>query len=140
MINISSGVPQGSILGPILFLIFFNDLPNSTLLKILLFCDDTTIIASGKNLNELTALVNIELQKISQWFRANDMSLHPSKTKFTIFYPTPSLIPWNEINLYFDENELDSPNPNPVLRKKIEFVNHESNKILRNLFRSSIKL
>ena len=127
MINISSGVPQGSILGPILFLIFFNDLPNSTLLKILLFCDDTTIIASGKNLNELTALVNIELQKISQWFRANDMSLHPSKTKFTIFYPTPSLIPWNEINLYFDENELDSPNPNPVLRKKIEFVNHESN-------------
>ena len=127
MINISSGVPQGSILGPILFLIFFNDLPNSTLLKILLFCDDTTILASGKNLNELVEFVNFELQKISQWFRANDMSLHPCKTKFTVFYPTPSLIPWNEINLFFDENEPDSPNPNPLLRKAIGFVNHESN-------------
>lgn len=127
MINISSGVPQGSILGPILFLLFFNDLPNSTLLKILLFCDDTTILASGKNLNELIEVVNFELQKISQWFRANDMSLHPSKTKFTVFYPTPSLIPWNDINLYFDENEPNTPDPNPQLRKKIGFVNHESN-------------
>ena len=127
MINISSGVPQGSILGPILFLLFFNDLPNSTLLKILLFCDDTTILASGKNLNELIEFVNFELQKISQWFRANDMSLHPSKTKFTVFYPTPSLIPWNDINLYFDENEPNIPVPNPQLRKKIGFVNHESN-------------
>ena len=55
------------------------------------------------------------------------MSLHPSKTKFTVFYPTPSLIPWNDINLYFDENEPNIPVPNPQLRKKIGFVNHESN-------------
>ena len=52
MINISSGVLQGCILGPILFLLSFNDLLNSTLLKLLLFSDDTSILASGKNLNE----------------------------------------------------------------------------------------
>jgi exonuclease III len=124
--NISSGVPQGSILGPVLFLIFFNDLPKSTLLHLLLFCDDTTILASGKNLKELVVFVNSELQKISQWFRSNQMALHPNKTKFTIFYPTPSLIPWNDINIYFDDNEPDSPNPDPTLRKRISFVNHES--------------
>ena len=39
----------------------------------------------------------------------------------------PSLVPWNDINLYFDENEPNIQNPNPLLRKKIGFVNHESN-------------
>ena len=126
-LEIDSGVPQGSILGPILFLIFFNDLPKTTLLKILLFCDDTTILASGKNLNELVTFVNCELKNISQWFRANQMSLHPNKTKFTVFYPTPSLIPWGDINLYFDDNDPNTPDPNPLLLHKIDFVNHESN-------------
>lgn len=125
-LEVDSGVPQGSILGPILFLIFFNDLPKSTLLKLLLFCDDTTILASGKNLNDLISFVNTELQNISQWFRANQMCLHPNKTKFTIFSPSPSLIPWNEINLYFDENDPNTLNPNPLLKHKIDFVNHES--------------
>jgi hypothetical protein len=54
------------------------------------------------------------------------MCLHPNKTKFTIFSPSPSLIPWNEINLYFDENDPNTLNPNPLLNHKIDFVNHES--------------
>ena len=87
MNEMTSGVAQGSILGPILFLIFINDLPKSTLLKLLLFCDDTTILASGKNLNELIEFVNLELSKICEWFRSNQLSLHPGKTKFTIFLP-----------------------------------------------------
>ncbi len=126
LLTVDSGVPQGSILGPILFLIFFNDLPRSSLLYMLLFCDDTTILASGKNLNDLVNFVNIELRKISQWFRANGMSLHPVKTRFTIFHTQGQTIPWDDINLVIDENDPDCTNYNHDLVKKLEYVNNSS--------------
>ena len=122
--NVKSGVPQGSVLGPILFLIFFNDLPCSTLLKVLLFADDTTLIASGKNLLELVNFVNHELKKISAWFRANQMVLHPDKTKFTIFHSKPSNIPWDDIKIFIDENENFTQDPG--LKRPLSFVNHMS--------------
>ena len=122
--NVKSGVPQGSVMGPILFLIFFNDLPCSTLLKVLLFADDTTLIASGKNLSVLVNFMNHELKKISAWFRANQMVLHPDKTKFTIFHSKPSNIPWDDIKIFIDENE--NLNHDPSLKKSISFVNHMS--------------
>ena len=126
LLEVESGVPQGSILGPILFLIFFNDLIKSSSLFMLLFCDDTTILASGPNLNELVNKVNIELQKISQWFRSNEMSLHPLKTKFTVFHSPGQIIPWDEINLVIDENDPNCSNYDPNLIKKLEYVNSNS--------------
>ena len=123
---ITSGVPQGSILGPILFLIYINDLTNSTLLYVLLFADDTTLLASGKNLNELIEFVNFELRKISQWFRANKMLLHPIKTKFTVFCTEPENIPWDEINIYLDENDIDTDMYDINLRRNISYINHRS--------------
>ena len=120
------GVPQGSILGPILFLIFFNDITKSTALYMLLFCDDTTILASGSNIHELVTQVNSELRKISQWFRSNGMSLHPIKTKFTIFHSPGQNIPWDEINLVIDENDPECTYYNPNLVRKLEYVNGES--------------
>ena len=113
-------------LGPILFLIFFNDLPCSTLLKVLLFADDTTLIASGKNLLELVNFVNHELKKISAWFRANQMVLHPNKTKFTIFHAKPNTIPWDDIHIFIDENEPDSLNQDPSFKKSLSYINHKS--------------
>merc|ERR1712102_52873 len=114
--NMYCGIPQGSILGPILFLIFFNDLPRSTLLKVLLFADDTTLIATGNNLTELINFVNKELQKITVWFRANQMMLHPNKTVYTIFHPKPSNIPWDDIHIYIDENEPGTKKPDENLK------------------------
>ena len=89
MSNIHCGVPQGSILGPLLFLIYINDILNSSsILKFTLFADDTTVLASHKNRDSLIHILNSELTKISSWFKCNKLSLNIGKTNFMHFQTT----------------------------------------------------
>ncbi len=83
--NVDISVIQGSILGPILFLIYINDLPNTTSLLTFMFADDTSTLKSNVNLNELVDEINNELRKLATGFRCNKMAVNTSKTKFIIF-------------------------------------------------------
>ena len=86
--TIKCGVPQGSVLGPLLFLVFINDIFNtSNCLSFILFADDTNIFYSDKNINSLINTLNHELVKVASWLRANKLTLHPDKTKFILFHP-----------------------------------------------------
>ena len=87
LLDITCGVPQGSVLGPLLFLIYINDLPNvSEKLKIFLFADDTNIYFESKNLKELEKTINNELKHLSLWLKVNRLALNISKTNFVIFH------------------------------------------------------
>ena len=93
---INLGVPQGSILGPLLVLIYINDLPNCISQgKIIMLADDTNLFFSSKSYVDLNKTVNSELEKLYCWLSANKLTLNTNKTKYITFStpnspPTPS--------------------------------------------------
>jgi Reverse transcriptase (RNA-dependent DNA polymerase) len=106
MQNITYGVPQGSILGPLLFILYINDIAHcSMILQPFLFADDTTLLNSDKDFDKLINVTNIELVKLSNWFRANKLSLNVNKTNYILFGskhlpdPTTYRVTLNEICL-----------------------------------------
>ena len=89
--TVNIGVPQSSILGPLLFLYYINDLPNvSKLLCSVLFADDTTLYAAGSDVSSLISMFNDELLCVSRWMRANVLSLNVSKTFAMMFSNGPN--------------------------------------------------
>ena len=91
VLPINCGVPQGSILGPLLFLIYINDLPNvSSKLKFYLFADDTNIYSESENLGSLLQCVNRELKYVKRWLDVNRLSLNIEKTNYIIFHSSSS--------------------------------------------------
>ena len=80
------GIPQGSILGPLFFLIYINDLPNiSEVLSYIIFADDTNVFLSDSDLTSLMYKMNIEINKVFEWFKVNGLRVNLDKTNFMHF-------------------------------------------------------
>ena len=85
--KITCEVPQGSILGPLLFLVYVSGLPSSSkILNPTMFADDTNLFYEHKNIIKPFATVNEELMNINDWFMANKLSLNVGKTRYSLFH------------------------------------------------------
>ena len=102
--DILTRVPQG----PLLFLILINDLPNaSSIILSILFADDTTLQLSSNSLEVLCSTANTELVKISDWFRANKLTLNVSKTKYILFRNQDMKVDFSNLELSIDSGKID---------------------------------
>ena len=101
-LNIS--VPQGSILGPVLFLLYINDLPNATNMDSVLYADDSTFLISQINKNTLLEQANEQLCNISEWCSANKLHINSSKTEILKF--SNKKIDFSNSFLNFNENQI----------------------------------
>ena len=87
MVRIEYGVPQGSVLGPLLFILYINDLKNALMSKPRLFADDTCLLIKNNNLKELQEQGNQELNMLQSWMAANKLTINPHKSQIIAINP-----------------------------------------------------
>jgi hypothetical protein len=83
--NITCGVPQGSILGPLLFLVYVNDMAGVVGCKLMIYADDSALLVSGKDIPGIEAALTMELEAVHHWLVENKLSLHLGKTESILF-------------------------------------------------------
>ena len=104
-LRIECGVPQGSILGPILFILYINDLSRvSTKLKFLLYADDTNILYENTDANAIIKTINMEMPKIIEWFKSNKLHINANKTVAMLFHTRQKRVNNDENLIVIDGN------------------------------------
>ena len=139
--KITTGVPQGSILGPLLFLLYINDICGSSrLLRFILYADDTNIFYSGENLDQLCATVNNELRGVMQWFKTNRLSVNLKKTNFVMFGSPSKIRKLRKCEIFLDNINISRTNTAKFLGVIIDetlswknHINYIKGKISKNI-------
>lgn len=103
-----TGVPQGSTLGPLLFSLYVNDLPQIlTSANAVMYADDTAIIVTANHAAELESIANIELEKISNWYLTNKLTVNTKKTKYVLFQSRNKSLDTIDIKLTISQTQLE---------------------------------
>ena len=118
---INCDVPQGSILGPLLFMLYINDIVNTTsLLELILFADDTTLLFSHPDIASQNEIINKELQEICNWFQANKLSVNADKTNYMVLGTHHNTRKFTDINQDINVlNESESTNSRDLEKEKL---------------------
>ena len=99
---LNAGVPQGSVFGPLLFLIYVNDIADSLLSTTRLFADDSSLAVSSENNSDIENILNSDLRTITHWSKQWLVNFNPTKTEVMFF----TLAQRNRPSLYFDNTQL----------------------------------
>ncbi len=106
-LNVTCGVPQGSILGPLLFLCYVNDMSISVNCKLLLYADDSALMVSGKDPSVIAQTLSNELESCRHWLIDNKLSLHLGKTESLIFGSRRRLKKVKEFNVMCNGQSIE---------------------------------
>ena len=106
--KLSCGVPQASILGPLLFLLYVNDMPQAVNSEVLLYADDTCLIYMGENTQKIEEQLNSDFTSLCEWFIDNKLSVHfgEEKTKSVLFGTKRQLKDQRVLNLKYGDIEI----------------------------------
>ena len=108
--NITCGVPQGSILGPLLFLIYVNDIPAAVKCQLLLYADDSSLLVSGKDISQIEDTLSGELQNVREGLIDNRLSLHLGKSECILFGTKRNLQKASALKVKCNDNEIEAKN------------------------------
>jgi len=104
---VNMGIPQGSILGPLLFIIYVNSLPDCINCKCIMYADDTTLLFKSSDSISLQSEMNDNLSKIARWFEVNKLTLNLEKTKYMIFGTNHALNNFENISLNYGNDIIE---------------------------------
>ena len=134
--SIKCGVPHGSILGPLLFIIYMNDIFNvSELLYTIMYADDTSVIMSCNDLESLIQSVNLELCLLNTWLKANKLSRNVNKTCYLVFHRARIKVA-NDNSIRMNDSIINSASHlkylGVIIDSKLNRIPHNITNMLKN--------